>query len=271
VVRSVVGLGRGLRRAHAVRVRQPLPSLTVVSHDAAVRAAVDAHAELIAEELNVKQVATSENERAHAHLSAKPNYRRLGPRLGARMKAVAVEIEGLDEAAVAGLLGGGTIDLAGTIEVRSRVEGDIEVTPRDVTVRPEPIGMSVVVPPPTVVVTAEDVVVTRTPRPGVVVAAAERLAVALDTTVTPELAREGLAREVVKTIQALRRAAGLEVADRITLAWASESAAVAEAMAEHGDWIAGEVLALEVARGEPGPGEPVDVDGHAVWLGVARR
>ena len=42
-------------------------------------------------------------------------------------------------------------------------------------------------------------------------------------------------------------------------------------MAEHGDWIAGEVLAVEVARGEPGPGEPVDVDGHAVWLRVARR
>ena len=109
VVRSVVGLGRGLRRAHAVRVRQPLPSLTVVSHDAAVRAAVDAHAELIAEELNVKVVATSEDERAHAHLSAKPNYRRLGPRLGARMKALAVEIEALDEAAVAALLGGETL------------------------------------------------------------------------------------------------------------------------------------------------------------------
>jgi isoleucyl-tRNA synthetase len=216
-------------------VRQPLPSLTVVSHDAAVRAAVEAHAELIAQELNVKVVVTTEDERAHAHLSAKPNYRQLGPRLGARMKAVAVEIEALDEAAVADLLGGGMLSV-----------GEEEIA-------------------------LDDVLVARTPRPGVVVAAAERLAVALDTTVTPELAREGLARAVVKAVQALRRAAGLEVTDRITLTWASESAAVAEAMAEHGDWIAGEVLALEVLRGEPGPGEPVDVDGHAVWLRVARR
>ncbi len=234
VVRSVVGLGRGLRRTHAVRVRQPLPSLTVVSHDAAVRAAVEAHAELIADELNVKVVATSEDERAHAHLSVKPNYRRLGPRLGERMKAIAAGIEALDEAAVAGLLGGGMIEVGG-----------------------EEIGL-------------DDVVVARTPRAGVVVAAAERWAVALDTTVTPELAREGLAREVVKAVQAQRRAAGLEVADRITLTWASDDEAVIAAFAEHGGWVAGEVLALEIVRGEPGSGEPVDVDGHAVWLEVAR-
>ena len=271
VVRSVVGLGRGLRRAHAIRVRQPLPSLTVVSHDPAVRAAIDAHADLIAEELNVKVVATSDDERAHAHLSVKPNYRRLGPRFGARLKALAVEIEALDEAAVAALLAGGTIELPGKIEEKARVAGDIEVTTRDATVRPEPIGMHVVVPPSRVVVTAEDVVVARTPRPGVVVAAAERWAVALDTTVTPELAREGLAREVVKAVQARRRAAGLEVADRITLTWASDDEAVVAAIAEHGAWIAGEVLAGEVVRGAVGEGEPQDVDGHTVWIRVVKR
>jgi isoleucyl-tRNA synthetase len=235
VVRSVVGLGRGLRRAHAIRVRQPLPSLTVVSHDAAVRAAVDGHADLIADELNVKQVANSEDERAHAHLSAKPNYRRLGPRLGARMKEVAAQIEGLDEAALAALLGGAVLAVSG-----------------------EEIALG-------------DIVVSRTPRPGVVVAAAERLAVALDTSVTPELAREGLAREVVKVVQARRRSAGLEVADRITLTWASDDPAVEAAFAAHGDWIAAEVLAVEVQRAATGSGEPEDVDGHAVWIEIERR
>ncbi|MBS1195561.1 MAG: ileS, partial [Actinobacteria bacterium] len=235
VVRAVVGLGRGLRRAHAVRVRQPLHTLTVVSHDPAVRAAVDGHAELIADELNVKVVATSEDERAHARLGAKPNYRRLGPRLGAAMKTVAAAVESLDEAAIAGLLGGETLTVAG-----------------------EPIGL-------------EDVVVSRTPHPGVVVAAADRLAVALDTTVTPELAREGLAREVVKAVQARRRSAGLEVSDRIALAWATDSPEVVAAVAEHGDWIAGEVLALEVERVAPGRGEAVDLDGQTVWVDVERR
>lgn len=234
LVRAVVGLGRGLRRTHAVRVRQPLPSLIVVSHDPAVRAAVDAHAELISEELNVKLVATSEDERAHAHLSAKPNYRRLGPRLGARMKEVAAAVESLDEAALARLLGGEAL-----------------------TVAEEEIALA-------------DVAIARRPRPGVVVAADDRLSVALDTTVTPALAREGLAREVVKVVQGLRRAAGLEVSDRITLSWASGSPRVAEAMAEHRDWLAGEVLAVAVTVAAPGAGPPFKVDGELVEVSIAR-
>ncbi|MBM3694462.1 MAG: isoleucine--tRNA ligase [Actinobacteria bacterium] len=234
VVREVVSLGRGLRRAQGLRVRQPLPSLTVVSHDAAVRAAVAAHTELIAEELNVKAVAGSDDERAHARLSAKPNYRRLGPRLGPRMKGVAAAIEALDEDALAGLLSGSRVRLAG-----------------------EEIVL-------------EDVVVGRAPLPGVVVAAAARLAVALDTTLTPALVREGLAREVVKAVQARRRAAGLHVSDRITLTWATDSAEVADALETHSTWVAGEVLALDLRRGEPGPGEPLEVDGHTVRIEVTR-
>ena len=234
LVRGVVGLGRGLRRAHAVRVRQPLPSLVVVSHDPAVRAAVDAHAELISDELNVKLVATSEDERAHAHLSAKPNYRLLGPRFGPRMKDLAVAVESLDEAALARLLGGERLAVAG-----------------------EDLGL-------------EDVIVTRRPRPGVVVAAGDRWSVALDTTVTPELAREGLAREVVKVVQGLRRSAGLEVSDRITLSWASPSPRVAEAMAEHGEWLAGEVLAVALTAVPHGAGTPFVVDRETIEISIAR-
>ena len=235
LVRGVVGLGRGLRRTHAVRVRQPLPSLIVVSHDPAVRAAVDAHAELISEELNVKLVATSEDERAHAHLSAKPNYRRLGPRLGPRMKDLAAAVESLDEEALARLLAGESLRLAG-----------------------EDLSL-------------EDVAVTRRPRPGVVVAADDRLSVALDTTVTAELAREGLAREVVKVIQGLRRSTGLEVSDRITLSWASPSPRIAEAMAEHGAWLAGEVLAVELTAVPAGSGTPFELDGETIEISIARR
>jgi isoleucyl-tRNA synthetase len=234
LVRAVVGLGRGLRRTHAVRVRQPLPSLVVVSHDPGVRAAVDAHAELVADELNVKVVATSEDERAHAHLSAKPNYRRLGPRLGARMKEVAAAVESLDEGAIARLLGGDSLTVAG-----------------------ERIAL-------------DDLVVARRPLPGVVVAADDRLSVALDTSVTPALAREGLAREVVKVVQGLRRAAGLEVSDRITLAWASTSPRVAEAMAEHGDWLAGEVLAVALTPAALGSGTPFEVDGEPIEVAISR-
>lgn len=234
LVRRVVGLGRGLRRVHGVKVRQPLPSLVVVSHDAAVAAAVEAHAELVADELNVKMVGTSRDERAHAHLSAKPNYRRLGPRLGSRMKEVAVALEALDEEAIARLLAGESLEVEG------------------------------------VEVTLDDVVVNRRPRPGVVVAADERLSVALDTTVGPKLEREGLAREVVKVVQGLRRSAGLEVSDRITLAWHSRSPLVNSAMDEHGHWIAGEVLAVSITRAEPGSGQECALDGESIEVAITR-
>jgi isoleucyl-tRNA synthetase len=234
LVRAVVGLGRGLRRTHAIRVRQPLSSLIVVSHESAVRVAVEAHAELIADELNVKLVTTSEDERAHAHLSAKPNYRRLGPRFGPRMREVATAVESLDEPTLARLLAGEAFTVAG-----------------------EQIGLA-------------DMVVSRRPRPGVVVAADDRLSVALDTTVTPALAREGLAREVVKVVQGMRRAAGLEVSDRITLSWASSSPRVAQAMAEHDEWLAGEVLAVATTAAAPGAGAPFKVDGDTIRLSITR-
>jgi isoleucyl-tRNA synthetase len=234
VVRAVVGLGRGLRRSSDLRVRLPLPALTVVSHDAGLLRRVAEHADLIGDELNVKSVVTSTDETAHAHLSAKPNYRVLGPRLGARMRDVAAAIEGLDEAEIGTLIAGGTIAAAGEA------------------------------------ITLGDVVVSREPRAGVVVAAADRLAVALDTTLTPELEREGMARELAKAVQGVRRDAGLEVSDRITLRWDSPSPRVAEAFAAHGEWIAGEALADRLVREEIDAAETI-VDGEPVRFEVEAR
>jgi isoleucyl-tRNA synthetase len=151
------------------------------------------------------------------------------------MKQVAEGVESLDEAALARLLDGEPVTVAG-----------------------ESLAL-------------EDVVVARRPRPGIVVAADDRLSAALDTTVTPALAREGLAREVVKVVQGLRRAAGLEVSDRITLAWASDSPRVSEAMAEHGDWLAAEVLAVALVPARPGSGTRLEVDGETIEISVARH
>jgi len=234
VVRSVVTLGRGLRRTTNLRTRLPLPSLTVVSHEEQVRSFVAEHADLIADELNVKEVLTSDDETAHAHLRAKPNYRALGPRLGGRMKDIAAGVEALSEDQVAEVMRGGTITVAG----------------EDLT-----LG---------------DLVVSREPRAGIVVAADERFAVALDTNLSPELEQEGLARELAKAVQALRRDAGLEVSDRIRLTWDSPSDRVAGAMTAHGGWIAGEVLAVAVERGAHRDAARVEVDGQPVDFAVQR-
>jgi isoleucyl-tRNA synthetase len=87
------------------------------------------------------------------------------------------------------------------------------------------------------------VVVTQTPRAGWAVAADAGETVALDLAITPELRREGLAREVIRLVQDARKADGLEVSDRITLWWKAAGPELEAALTEHGELIAGEVLA----------------------------
>ena len=232
IVRSIVSLGRVLRVQEQIRVRQPLTMLTVITHESAVRRAVDSHADLIAEELNVKSVATSEDESAYAHVTVKPDFGILGPRLGPRTRQVAAGIPQLDDATISTLLDGGTVIVAD-----------------------EPLTVS-------------DLVVARTPRDGFVVASDDRVSVALDTKVTETLVAEGLSREIVKLVQGLRRAAGLDVSDRITLQWWSTSERLATAMADHGASVAQAVLATELSRVDTPPGPVIDAAGEKISLAI---
>jgi isoleucyl-tRNA synthetase len=88
--------------------------------------------------------------------------------------------------------------------------------------------------------------------------------VALDLSITPELRREGLAREVIRLVQDARKADGLDVSDRILFWWDSTDSGVAEALDEHGALIAGEVLAEQFRRGRPGEGGDPDA-ATPVW------
>jgi isoleucyl-tRNA synthetase len=108
-----------------------------------------------------------------------------------------------------------------------------------------------------VAVGPDDVIVTQTPRAGWAVATDAGETVAIDTTITPELRREGLAREVIRLIQETRKSDGLDVTDRIVLRWSvggargaraargARGADLAAALTEHAGLIAGEVLAVE--------------------------
>ncbi|MGF1664645.1 MAG: isoleucine--tRNA ligase [Acidimicrobiia bacterium] len=210
VVREVVALGHSLRKQSQVKVRQPLRRAAVLSHDPLVAAAVAAHADLIAGELNVKTVGVETDESDLVELSAKCDFKRLGKRLGPRMKEVAAAVSALTESDIKRLLEGGTVEVAGEV-----------------------LG-------------SEDVIVGRTPRPGTVVETAGALAVSLDTSIDEELAVEGAARELVSRVQTLRREAGLAMTDHITLAWNSPDATVVAAFAEHAPFIASEVLADQI-------------------------
>ena len=110
----------------------------------------------------------------------------------------------------------------------------------------------VVVEGETVTLHPDDVIITQTPRSGWAVATEAGETVALEVTITPELRREGLAREVVRLVQDERKNAGLDVSDRISLWWQTDDAEVGAALTEYGPLIASEVLAVGYTRGRPG-------------------
>jgi len=234
VSRIVVNLGRGLRKRNDLRVRQPLSQVTVVSHDPVVRAAVESHRSLIREELNVRTVNVSDDETGLVVLSAKANFKVLGPRLGKRTREVAAHIEALDHITVAAILDGTSITIDDAV------------------------------------ITADDLVVTRAAAEGMVVAAEGSISLAIDTNLTEDLLVEGTARELISRIQSMRREAGLAVTDRIALSWSSEDDRIGAAFDEHGGMIAGEVLAVDVIERADADGETVEVNWAAVTIAVRK-
>jgi isoleucyl-tRNA synthetase len=231
-VRAIVTLGRSIRTTEKLKTRQPLAAATILTHDALIVKAVADHADLIAEELNVKSVRSSRDESELVELSCKADFSKLGPRFGSRVKEIAAAVAALAPDQIAPLLDGGSID----------VEGES--------------------------LTLDDVVISRTALPGVVVQTEGSLAVALDTTITDELRSEGMAREIVSRVQQIRRDSGFDVTDRITIRWASEDSLVGEAFARHLETISHEVLATEISTGTDVA--PVILDGHELALEVSR-
>ncbi len=212
LLRRVVELGRSARAEARIRTRQPLRALSVFSAGWA-KLPPELRA-LAREELNIMEEAAA-GELAHVvDRSAKPNFRALGRRFGRRTKDVAAAISAAD---VTALLPDRPVVGVG--------DEEIVLEPGEFTI-------------------------TETPREGWAVAAEAGLTVALDVRMTPELLRAGTAREVVRLIQDARKTSGLEVADRIELWWAAAGEA-AEAITEHRDLIATEVLAVSVQRGHP--------------------
>src|SRR5262249_17895956 len=211
LARRLVELGRSARAAASIGIRQPLPRALAGSAGFA-----ELPSELraqIAAELNVRsldELSTVGDDLTDTVV--KPNFRSLGKRFGKSTQAVAAAITSADPATLAGQL---------------RAGGETTVA-----VAGEPVRLG-----------PDDVIVHQTARAGWTVASEGGETVALETQITPELRREGLAREVIRLVQDARKADGLEVSDRIELWWHAGDGDLRAALAEHGELIAGEVLA----------------------------
>ena len=212
VVQRVVGLGRAARNSSGVRVRQPLSRLLVRTPDEASAAFVTRHEAQILEELNVKGVEMLAPDAELVSYRIKPNLPRIGKRFGRRVPAIRDALAAADGGAIAASVAAGR-----TFEVQAGGE----------TVTFEP----------------EDVLVESTSAEGYSSAEEGGYLVGLDTMLTEALVREGLARELVRTVQEARKQAGLDVSDRITLR-IEGTPEVAAALDAHRDYVMEETLAI---------------------------
>jgi isoleucyl-tRNA synthetase len=235
LARETVRLGLGARGKSKIKVRQPLGEAVVVAAGRE-REAIERLSDVVRDELNVKRVRFVAAADELGSYEVKANYRKLGPIFGKAMPLAADAIAALDPARVAaavrahgdGSAGGG--DDGGGAAV-----GDT--------------GIGIGVEGREHVLSADDVILTMRAPEGYSVEREGAHAVALDLAIDDELREEGLSREIVHAVQGARKAAGLEVEDRIELALDGDQA-LARAAQTHRDYVAGETLAVKLDVGD---------------------
>ena len=242
--REIASLGRSARMSEKIRVRQPLAKVEVVLADRTHFDWLRSHAAIIAEELNVKQVELTTEGDEFIEYQVVPNFKRLGPRVGKLMPQVK---KALGEADGAALL------------ARLAADGKIAL----------PAGGK------TVELSGEDIEVRLHAKPGWAAAQGKKCVLVLSTEITPELAREGTARDLVRLIQDRRKEIGCEFTDRIEVGIVTEAAALNDAIAEHRDYIASETLAVLVGdaplSGVEGVTVAVGGDELTLFVSVAKK
>jgi isoleucyl-tRNA synthetase len=221
VVQKVVGLGRAARGQSGVRTRQPLALLSVRAPDVAAATALDKHQEQIKEELNVKSIEFIARDAAHINYRIKPNLPILGKDYGKQIPEIRQALQNEDGAKIAGRVARG-----------------------------EPIVITM--PSGSLALDASHVLVETGAEEGYACAEDSGYLIEFDTTLTDDLIGEGVAREIVRSVQDARKQAGLEVSDRITLG-ISGSRGVEKALKKHRDYVMNETLATtwEVGQAKP--------------------
>ncbi|MEE9253557.1 MAG: DUF5915 domain-containing protein, partial [Pseudomonadales bacterium] len=231
-MQQVILLGRQKREEAKIKLRRPLPCLTIVHRDEDLLTEIEQLEEYVLRELNVKQVRYSQDEGAYIKLYAKPNFPVLGKRLGKRMREYQGQIEAMDAAAIEAYQRSGVVELGG----ERFGEDDIHVF-REALAQTNAIS---------------DRLIT----------------IDLDCELDDSLKLEGLAREVVHRIQRARRELDLNVSDRIEVLYDGDDE-ITDAIEAHCDYIAGEVLATRLEQGTPAESAfKVDIEGHPLRFSI---
>lgn len=213
LAQKLTSLVLSIRKKEGHRVRQPLQKMMVPVTDAMMRTRLEAISELVLSEVNVKELVILDASESKLTKKIKPDFKKLGARMGKLMKSVAAAVTGFDQERIAELEAKGSLLLT--------VEGQEVELLRD------------------------DVEITADAVPGLSVASDGALTVALDITLSEELLQEGIARELVSRIQTLRKETGLEVTDRIELRiQRNGDARFEQAVQRHAGVITAETLAV---------------------------
>ena len=232
VAQRVTSMVLSLRRKSNLKVRQPLSAMMIPALDERQRNDLESMRELILNEVNVKEMRIVGNDEGILVKRIKPDFKKLGPKLGKQMKAAAAALQAMDQKDIARLEREGSIDITLADGVTAKIEAvDVEILSEDI--------------------------------PGWLVANDGNLTVALDVTVTPELRLEGIARDIVNRVQNIRKSRDYEITDRINLVF-EPNAETDDAVRKFGDYIARQVLAesisVEPLNSDEGV-ETIDLDG----------
>ena len=227
IAQQISSMVLALRRKVNIKVRQPLTSIMVPVFDERQKEAVQAVQSLILNEVNVKTLNYVDNTTEILIKRVKPDFKKLGPRYGKIMKDLAAAITSLSQQDIAALEADGKL----TIPISGQTA---EITTDDVEIFSEDI-------------------------PGRVVANEGKLTVALDITVTDELKKEGIARELINRIQNLRKSYGFEITDKIHVTIRSD-VRINDAVKEFKQYIANQILAKDILLTDLTGGEAIDLE-----------
>ena len=210
LAQKLTSLALSLRQREKIKVRQPLQKMMIPLNQSTVtRAAIEPIKELLASEINVKEIVLLEDASSVIVKEIKPNFKTLGPKYKPQMKAIAGAIAQLSQADISNIEQNGEYTLY--------VDGEV-------------INLSL-----------EDVLITNKDIEGWLVATSGSYTVALDITLSESLVNEGIARELVNRIQNFRKDSGLEVTDKILLNIEGDEA-IEKAVLQNREYIMNETL-----------------------------